>query len=73
MCCQVSGSAAMEQVGMAMESLDSQGPSQQLPQLPEFNDPPWFLESTIQDGELELISSSADGIATPFLGYVVSC
>ena len=62
-----------QQVGMAMESLDSQCPIQQLPQLPEFNDPPWLLESTIQDSELELISSSADDIATPFLGYVVSC
>jgi len=63
----------MEQVGMTMESLDSQGPGQQLPQLPEFNDSQWFLESTIQDSELELISSSAVGIATPFLGYVISC
>ena len=68
---QVTESGVMDQVNMAVE-LDYQCPTTQLPQLPAFDDTQW-IESTIHNGELELISSSADGIATPFLEYVISC
>jgi len=57
---------------MATESSDYQCLSQQLPQLPAFNDTQW-LESAIQGSDMELMSSACDIAPTPFLLYVVHC
>ena len=53
---------------MTTEPSDYQCSDQHLPQLPEFNNTEWMIDTAIENGDLELMSSS-----TPFLLYVTSC